>query len=128
MLVLTYRDDELSREHALGGLLGQASRSNRVRRLPLRRLSAGAVQQLSAGTAVNGADLYELTAGNPFFVHELLVSARGEQVPPSIADAVLARVRGGVPGRAGWGPAARGASWASRWETCPGRGGRRGAG
>ena len=93
VLVLTYRDDELSREHALGGLLGQASRSDRVRRLPLRRLSAGAVHQLSAGSAVNGADLYQLTAGNPFFVHELLVSARGEPVPPSIADAVLARVR-----------------------------------
>ena len=41
VLVLTYRDDELSREHALGGLLGQASRSDQVRRLPLRRLSAG---------------------------------------------------------------------------------------
>ena len=93
VLVLTYRDDELSREHALGGLLGQASRSDRVRRLPLRRLSPGAVHQLSAGSAVNGAELYQLTAGNPFFVHELLVSARGEPVPPSIADAVLARVR-----------------------------------
>ena len=93
VLVLTYRDDELTREHALGGLLGQASRSDQVRRLPLRRLSAGAVHELSAGSAVNGDDLYQLTAGNPFFVHELLVSARGEQVPPSIADAVLARVR-----------------------------------
>lgn len=103
VLVLTYRDDELSRAHALYGLLGHASRSDHVRRLPLRRLSPDAVRQLSAGSPVNAADLYALTAGNPFFVHELLASAQGEQVPPTIADAVLARVRRldpGDPGRA----------------------------
>lgn len=93
VLVLTYRDDELGRDHPLHGLLGQASRSDQVRRLPLRRLSAEAVRRLSAGSAVNPADLFELTSGNPFFVHELLASAQGKKVPPSIADAVLARVR-----------------------------------
>jgi DNA-binding CsgD family transcriptional regulator/tetratricopeptide (TPR) repeat protein len=93
VLVLTYRDDELGRDHALHGLLGQASRSERVRRLPLRRLSAGAVRALSAGTSVSAGDLYTLTSGNPFFVSELLVTARGSTVPPSVADAVLARVR-----------------------------------
>src|SRR6478672_6392584 len=94
VLVLTYRDDELNRGHPLHGLLGQASRSDRVRHLPLRRLSQQAVLQLSAGSSVDVQDLYELTSGNPFFVHELLVSAQGERVPPTIADAVLARVRG----------------------------------
>ena len=49
VLVLTYRDDELGRDHALHGLLGLASRSERLRRLPLRRLSAEAVRRLSAG-------------------------------------------------------------------------------
>jgi DNA-binding CsgD family transcriptional regulator len=93
VLVLTYRDDELGREHALHGLLGQASRSEQVRRLPLRRLSAGAVRALSSGTGVDAGDLYALTSGNPFFVSELLVSAQGNAVPPSIAAAVLARVR-----------------------------------
>jgi DNA-binding CsgD family transcriptional regulator/tetratricopeptide (TPR) repeat protein len=93
VLVLTYRDDELGREHALGSLLGQASRSDRVRRLPLRRLSADAVRRLSTDSPLDAADLFELTSGNPFFVHELLVSAPAERVPPSVADAVLARVR-----------------------------------
>jgi DNA-binding CsgD family transcriptional regulator/tetratricopeptide (TPR) repeat protein len=99
VLVLTYRDDELSREHALTGLLGQAARSEEVRRLPLRRLTADAVRTLSADSAVNPVDLFALTSGNPFFVTELLASARllagaeGEPVPPSITDAVLARVR-----------------------------------
>jgi DNA-binding CsgD family transcriptional regulator/tetratricopeptide (TPR) repeat protein len=93
VLVLTYRDDELNREHPLHGLLGQASRSDRVRHLPLRRLSQQAVRQLSAGSSVDVNDLFALTSGNPFFVHELLASAQGERVPPTIADAVLARVR-----------------------------------
>jgi DNA-binding CsgD family transcriptional regulator/tetratricopeptide (TPR) repeat protein len=93
VLVLTYRDDELNREHPLYGLLGQASRSDHVRHLPLRRLSQQAVRQLSAGSSVDAYDLFELTSGNPFFVHELLASAQGERVPPTIADAVLARVR-----------------------------------
>jgi predicted ATPase len=93
VLVLTYRDDELGRDHALHGLLGQASSSEQVRRLPLGRLSAGAVRALSASSPVDAGDLYALTSGNPFFVSELLVSAQGRAVPPSIADAVLARVR-----------------------------------
>ena len=93
VLMLTYRDDELGRDHPLHGVLGLASRSDHARRLPLRRLSAGAVRRLSAGSAVNAEDLFTLTAGNPFFVHELLASAQGRNVPPSIADAVLARVR-----------------------------------
>ena len=93
VLVLTYRDDELNREHPLHGLLGQASRSDHVRHLPLRRLSPQAVQHLSAGSPVDPAGLFALTAGNPFFVHELLACAGGEAVPPTIADAVLARVR-----------------------------------
>ena len=93
VLVLTYRDDELNRGHPLHGLLGQASRSDHVRRLPLRRLSQQAVRQLSAGSPVDTNDLFALTSGNPFFVHELLASAQGERVPPTIADAVLARVR-----------------------------------
>jgi ATP/maltotriose-dependent transcriptional regulator MalT len=93
VLVLTYRDDELNREHLLHGLLGQASRSDHVRHLPLRRLSQQAVRQLSAGSSVDAHDLFALTSGNPFFVQELLASAQGEHVPPTIADAVLARVR-----------------------------------
>jgi DNA-binding CsgD family transcriptional regulator/tetratricopeptide (TPR) repeat protein len=92
VLVLTYRDDELSRGDPLQGLLGLASRSDRVRHLPLRRLSPAAVQQLSAGSAVDAAGLFALTAGNPFFVHELLASAQGESVPRTIVDAVMARV------------------------------------
>ena len=93
VLILTYRDDELDREHPLRGLLGQASRSDHVRHLPLGLLSPAAVRQLSAGSSVDADGLFALTSGNPFFVQELLDSALGEQVPHTIVDAVLARLR-----------------------------------
>src|SRR6201987_6251009 len=54
-LILTYRDDELNREHPLHGLLGQASRSDHVRRLPLPRLSQQAVRQVPGGSPGCGA-------------------------------------------------------------------------
>jgi len=93
VLVLTYRDDELDRDHPLRQLLGQASSTERVHHLPLKRLSAQAVRRLSAGSPLDGEDVYEVTSGNPFFVSEVLASGGTGQVPYTIVDAVLARVR-----------------------------------
>ena len=93
MLVLTYRDDELTREHPLQQLLGQASASGRVHRLPLRRLSEDAVRQLSATSRVDAGRVFAMTSGNPFFVAEVLAAGDGDRVPSTVADAVLARVR-----------------------------------
>ncbi|HJW59020.1 MAG TPA: AAA family ATPase, partial [Actinomycetota bacterium] len=93
VLVLTYRDDELTREHPLQQFLGQASASGRVRRLPLRRLSEDAVRWLSAAGRVDAGRVFALTSGNPFFVTEVLAAGDGDRVPSTIADAVLARVR-----------------------------------
>ena len=93
VLVLTYRDDELDREHPLHGLLGLASRQRAGPPAAAGPAVARRGARLSAGTPVDAAGLYALTSGNPFFVHELLASADGDAVPPSIADAVLARVR-----------------------------------
>ncbi|WP_330268583.1 AAA family ATPase [Streptomyces griseorubiginosus] len=96
LLVLTYRDDELSREHPLRHLLGQVSRAPRVHRLPLARLSLDAVRTLSAGR-VDPAQVYAVTGGNPFFVAEILAAGGTGRVPPTVVDAVLARLRG-LPG------------------------------
>ncbi|WP_449352854.1 AAA family ATPase [Streptomyces shaanxiensis] len=93
LLVLTYRDDELSREHPLRHLLGQVSRAPRVHRLPLARLSLDAVRTLSAGR-VDPAQVYAVTGGNPFFVAEILAAGGTGRVPPTVVDAVLARLRG----------------------------------
>ena len=81
VLVLTYRDDELTREHPLQRLLGQASASGRVRRLPLRRLSADAVRQLSAASRVDADEVFAVTSGNPFFVTEVLAAGRRRPRP-----------------------------------------------
>ncbi|MEV0740108.1 AAA family ATPase [Streptomyces sp. NPDC050549] len=94
VLVLTYRDDELSREHPLRHLLGQVSRVDRVHRLPLARLSKSAVRTLSSASPLDPAQVYEVTSGNPFFVTEILAAGGTGTVPPTVVDAVLARLRG----------------------------------
>ncbi|MFD3839424.1 helix-turn-helix transcriptional regulator [Streptomyces sp. NPDC058642] len=94
LLVLTYRDDELSRDHPLRHLLGQVSRTPRVHRLPLARLSLDAVRTLSASRRLDAAQVYEVTSGNPFFVAEIMAAGGTGGVPPTVVDAVLARLRG----------------------------------
>jgi DNA-binding CsgD family transcriptional regulator/tetratricopeptide (TPR) repeat protein len=92
VLVLTYRDDEIGRDHPLQRVLG-ALGGDGVHRLHLDRLSPTAVARLAGGTTATSAALFRLTAGNPFFVTEAL-GAASTQVPPTVVDAVLARVRG----------------------------------
>ncbi|GIG59726.1 LuxR family transcriptional regulator [Longispora fulva] len=92
VLVLTYRDDELVDDHPLRQLLGVASRAERVRRLRLSRLSLAAVRQLSEASAVDADEVFAVTAGNPYFVTELLAGGDAAAVPLTIADAVSARV------------------------------------
>jgi DNA-binding CsgD family transcriptional regulator len=93
VLVLTYRDDEIDAGHPLRHLLGLAARVERVRRLPLARLSPAAVRRLSAATALDPERLYAITSGNPFFVTELVAAGDADHTPPTVVDAVLARTR-----------------------------------
>jgi DNA-binding CsgD family transcriptional regulator/tetratricopeptide (TPR) repeat protein/energy-coupling factor transporter ATP-binding protein EcfA2 len=93
VLVVTYRDDDVGAAHPLQRVLGQAARASRVRRLGLERLSEAAVRQLAATSRLDPGELYVVTAGNPFFVTEVLAAGDTGRVPPTIVDAVLARVR-----------------------------------
>jgi DNA-binding CsgD family transcriptional regulator len=93
VLLLTYRDDEIAREHPLQHLLGLVSRTDRVRRLPLARLSPDAVRQLSAANGLDSRHVYAVTSGNPFFVTEVIAAGDAAHPPPTIVDAVLARTR-----------------------------------
>ncbi len=94
VVVITYRDDEVGRDHPahrlLGGLGGVP-----VHRPVLPRLSAAAVATLADGSVAAPAELHRLTGGNPFFVTEVVASVGGldGEVPPTVVDAVLARVR-----------------------------------
>lgn len=89
LVVGTYRSDEVDPSHPLLLALGDAPGGSREEiRVP--PLSREAVNILSGGHAVDPRELYSATAGNPFFVTEVL-AARTAEVPPAVSDAVAAR-------------------------------------
>ena len=83
LIVLTYRVAEIGAGHPLGGALESLERDRRLTRVVLRGLPEAAVARfLPPGAAVApGAvrALHERTAGNPFFLRELvrLLAERG---------------------------------------------------
>jgi DNA-binding CsgD family transcriptional regulator/tetratricopeptide (TPR) repeat protein len=91
VLLMTYRDDALARDHPLRGVLG-ALGSTAASRLRLTSLTADAVRAMAAPTSLDPGELFELTGGNPFYVSEVLANP-SDVVPPTVVDAVLARVR-----------------------------------
>jgi DNA-binding CsgD family transcriptional regulator/tetratricopeptide (TPR) repeat protein len=92
VVVCTYRDEELGSDHPLGSLLGELPPGPALVRMTLAPLSISAVATLTAAsqTSIDPDDLYRRTAGNPFFVTEVLASG-GDFVPPAIREAVRAR-------------------------------------
>ena len=100
VVLVTYRDDELAANPALGRLVGDLVTAPAVRRLTLQPLSAAAIRALAEPAGVDPSALLRTTGGNPLLVVESIAS--GGEVPGSVRDATLSRV-----GRLG--PAARGA-------------------
>jgi DNA-binding CsgD family transcriptional regulator/tetratricopeptide (TPR) repeat protein len=90
LVVATYRDDELEATHPLRHLLGQLVTTRTIRRLSIDGLSPAAVAVLAEPYDVDAEELYRKTAGNPFFVTEIL-AAPSEEIPATVRDAVLAR-------------------------------------
>jgi DNA-binding CsgD family transcriptional regulator len=98
LLLASVRNDELTAQHPLRGVLGDLATLG-VSRLMPQPLSPAAVQALAATHAdVASLDphaLHRITGGNPFFVTEVLAArvggAAAHGVPASVADAVLAR-------------------------------------
>jgi ATP/maltotriose-dependent transcriptional regulator MalT len=93
VLLLTYRDDELSRDHRLSQLLGDASHAEQVHHLSPQRLTEPAVRELVSGSSLDVNEIFALSDGNPYFVSELVASAVDSSVPPTVVDAVLGRLR-----------------------------------
>jgi DNA-binding CsgD family transcriptional regulator/tetratricopeptide (TPR) repeat protein len=91
VLLVTYRDDTLTRDHPLRRVLGVLG-STAATRSRLTRLTLNAVREMTASTNVDPGELFRLTGGNPFFVTEVLANP-SEVVPSTVVDAVLARVR-----------------------------------
>ena len=90
LLILTYRDDELGKDHPLRFVLGDLPSSN-VARLWLPPLSEAAVVALAQQAGRPTENLHETTGGNPFFLTEVLANDTPGK-PTSVRDAVLARV------------------------------------
>src|SRR5215207_1676609 len=92
LLLVTYRDDALVANDPLRLTLGGLASQRTTRRLSLPTLSAAGVARLAQGTKFDAIELHRLTAGNPFFVTEVL-QAGNDGLPASVRDAVLARTR-----------------------------------
>jgi DNA-binding CsgD family transcriptional regulator/tetratricopeptide (TPR) repeat protein len=90
LVIVTYRDDEVGPNHPLRVVVGDLATSLDVRRVALPRLSEAAVGLLAQTSAIDPAELYRLTGGNPFFVTEVLQAGSGG-IPTTVRDAVLAR-------------------------------------
>jgi ATP/maltotriose-dependent transcriptional regulator MalT len=89
LLIASYRDDELSATHPLRVLLGDLA-TQPIVRLTLSPLSADAVRTLVGDAHIDAANLHKQTAGNPFFVTEV-IAAGDSGLPATVRDAVIAR-------------------------------------
>jgi DNA-binding CsgD family transcriptional regulator/tetratricopeptide (TPR) repeat protein len=92
LLLVTYRDDALAADDPLRLTLGVLASQRATRRLTLPSLTAAGVAVLAQGTGIDATELHRLTAGNPFFVTEVL-QVGSDALPASVRDAVLARTR-----------------------------------
>jgi hypothetical protein len=90
MVIVTYRSEEVDRDHPLRRVLGDPATAGAVRRLAVPALSEAAVAVLAGPSGRDGAQLHAVTGGNPVFVTEAL-AAPGQHVPSTVRDAVLVR-------------------------------------
>jgi DNA-binding CsgD family transcriptional regulator/tetratricopeptide (TPR) repeat protein len=90
LLLVTLRDDEVGPDHPLRSVLGDLATTS-AGRLRVSPLSLDGVRRLASEHPMDPDRLYAATAGNPFYVTEVL-AAPGWTVPPSVRDAVHARI------------------------------------
>ncbi|MER6943705.1 AAA family ATPase [Nonomuraea sp. NPDC000554] len=98
LIVMTYRSDDLHRQHPLRPVLAELGRVNGVLRLDLPRLSQDEVAQQMAGILGSAPDyakvqkVYERSEGIPLFVEALLDSGEDCAFPESMQDLILGAV------------------------------------
>lgn len=90
LLILSYRDNEIGPDHPLKIILGELPNSL-TKRIRLYPLSENAVNELMKNAGISDDSLYKRTAGNPFFVTEILLN-KSDEIPLSIKDAVNSRI------------------------------------
>jgi DNA-binding CsgD family transcriptional regulator/tetratricopeptide (TPR) repeat protein len=97
LILATYRDDELAIDHPVRTVLGDLATQRSTRRIRIPPLSVAAVAELAAAHDADAAELHRVTGGNPFYVSEIL-EAGWPSVPPTVRDAVSARLARAAPG------------------------------
>ena len=97
LVLATYRDEEIAADHPLRMVLGDLATQRSTRRMRMPPLSAAAVAALAAAHDVDAAELHRVTGGNPFYVSEIL-EAGWPSIPPTVRDAVAARLARATPG------------------------------
>ncbi|NUT09599.1 MAG: AAA family ATPase [Nonomuraea sp.] len=95
LIVMTYRSDDLHRQHPLRPVLAELGRVNGVHRLELPRLSRDEVAAQMAGILgaapeyVKVEKVYERSEGIPLFVEALLDGGEDCSFPESMQDLIL---------------------------------------
>ncbi|WP_328807824.1 helix-turn-helix transcriptional regulator [Nonomuraea antri] len=98
LIVMTYRSDDLHRQHPLRPVLAELGRVNGVHRLDLPRLSKDEVAEQMAGILgsvpqyAKVQKVYERSEGIPLFVEALLDGGDACAFPDSMQDLILGGV------------------------------------
>jgi DNA-binding CsgD family transcriptional regulator/tetratricopeptide (TPR) repeat protein len=98
LMVMTYRSDDLHRQHPLRPVLAELGRVNGVLRLDLPRLSRDEVAQQMTGILGSTPQyakvqkVYERSEGIPLFVEAMLEGGEDCTFPDSMQDLILAAV------------------------------------
>ncbi len=90
LLIVTARNDGSEGQRRVRRALADIPSDN-LARIEVPLLSEAAVSQMAREAGQDGSAIYRATAGNAFFVSELLRAGRSGTVPPGVRDAVLAR-------------------------------------
>ncbi|GAA2866178.1 BTAD domain-containing putative transcriptional regulator [Streptosporangium fragile] len=96
-VIATYRDTDVRRGGALEHALGALVRLPHVRRLPLRGLAEEEIREYLGRAGADpgrAAEMSRLTAGNPFFLGEVLQLG---ETPEALSDVVRGRMAGLPP-------------------------------
>ena len=95
LLVLSYRETG-GAAHPLRAVLGDLVGAPDASRLQLTPLSRAAVAELLDGHRLDPVDVHARTAGNPFFVSQIIAQP-DSPMPESVRDAVVARTAALTP-------------------------------
>jgi DNA-binding CsgD family transcriptional regulator/tetratricopeptide (TPR) repeat protein len=96
LVIATQRDHDVGWSHPARLALGDLPPGTAVE-ITLPPLTVDAVASLAAGQALDPVALHVATAGNPFFVSEL-ISAGDGPLPPSVRDSIATRAAKLSPG------------------------------